>query len=81
MPPGVETWGFVENLSAFLQRRYRHDHLLAALRPLGRGLRHEREGARPGCRRSQVAGKVGYAMPPGGHPELAAGFALSVSAN
>ncbi len=31
--------------------------------------------------KTQVAGKVGYAMPPGGHPQLAAGFALSVSAN
>jgi multiple sugar transport system substrate-binding protein len=29
--------------------------------------------------KSEVAGKVGYALPPGGHPELAAGFALSVS--
>ncbi len=29
--------------------------------------------------KSQVAGKVGYALPPGGHPELAAGFALSVA--
>ena len=29
--------------------------------------------------KTQVAGKVGYAMPPGGHPQLAAGFALSVA--
>jgi len=29
--------------------------------------------------KSQIAGKVGYALPPGGHPELALGFALSVS--
>ena len=29
--------------------------------------------------KSQIAGKVGYALPPGGHPELAAGFALSVA--
>ena len=29
--------------------------------------------------KSTIAGKVGYAMPPGGHPELAAGFALSVA--
>ena len=26
--------------------------------------------------KSTIAGKVGYAMPPGGHPELAAGFCL-----
>ena len=29
--------------------------------------------------KSTVAGKVGYALPPGGHPELAAGFCLSVA--
>ena len=29
--------------------------------------------------KTTIAGKVGYALPPGGHPELAAGFALSVS--
>jgi multiple sugar transport system substrate-binding protein len=29
--------------------------------------------------KSKIAGKVGYALPPGGHPELAAGFALSVA--
>ena len=29
--------------------------------------------------KSTIAGKVGYAMTPGGHPELAAGFCLSVS--
>jgi len=29
--------------------------------------------------KSQIAGKVGYALPPGGHPELAAGFDLSVA--
>src|ERR1044072_7659639 len=29
--------------------------------------------------KSTIAGKVGYALPPGGHPELAAGFALSVA--
>ena len=29
--------------------------------------------------KSQIAGKVGYSMPPGGHPQLAAGFALSIA--
>ena len=28
-----------------------------------------------------IAGKVGYALPPGGHPELALGFALSVASS
>ena len=31
--------------------------------------------------KSQIAGKVGYALPPGGHPQLAAGFSLAVSAS
>ena len=44
MPKGVETWGFVENLAAFL-RADGDDHLLAALWPLGRRLRHRRKGA------------------------------------
>ena len=30
---------------------------------------------------SQVIDKVGYALPPGGHPELASGFLLAVSPN
>jgi multiple sugar transport system substrate-binding protein len=29
--------------------------------------------------KSKIAGKVGYALPPGGHPQLALGFALSVA--
>ena len=37
------------------------------------------EEALTGCRSRTIAGKVGYALPPGGHPELAAGFALSVA--
>ena len=28
---------------------------------------------------STVGGKVGYALPPGGHPQLATGFSMSVS--
>ena len=31
--------------------------------------------------KSKIAGKVGYALTPGGHPQLAAGFALSISAS
>lgn len=28
---------------------------------------------------STVGGKVGYALPPGGHPQLVTGFSMSVS--
>jgi len=78
MPPGVEQWGFVENLAAFLQGQ---TAMTISWPPYGRwaagyGLEEEAFSWVP---RSQVAGKVGYALPPGGHPQLAAGFALSVA--
>ena len=79
MPPGVQTWGFVENLAAFLQG---DTAMTVSWPPYGRwaaGYGTDEE-ALSWVPKSQVAGKVGYAMPPGGHPQLAAGFALSVAA-
>lgn len=78
MPPGVEQWGFVENLAAFLQGQ---TAMTISWPPYGRwaagyGTDEEVLSWVP---KSTIAGKVGYALPPGGHPELAAGFALSVS--
>jgi multiple sugar transport system substrate-binding protein len=78
MPPGVEQWGFVENLAAFLQGQ---TAMTISWPPYGRwaeGYGTDQE-ALNWVPKTQIAGKVGYAMPPGGHPELAAGFALSVS--
>jgi multiple sugar transport system substrate-binding protein len=78
MPKGVETWGFVENLAAFLQG---DSAMTISWPPYGRwaaGYGTEQE-ALAWVPKSQVAGKVGYSMPPGGHPQLAAGFALSVA--
>ena len=78
MPPGVETWGFVENLAAFLDG---DTAMTISWPPYGRwaaGYGTE-EKALSWVPKTQIAGKVGYAMPPGGHPELAAGFALSVA--
>jgi multiple sugar transport system substrate-binding protein len=80
MPPGVETWGFVENLAAFLKG---DTAMTISWPPYGRwaaGYGTE-EAALSWVPKSQVAGKVGYALPPGGHPELAAGFSLAVSAS
>ena len=79
MPPGVETIGLRGESRGLPEGPERHDDLLAALWPLGRGLLARRKGAELGAEVDQVAGKVGYALPPGGHPELAAGFALSVA--
>jgi multiple sugar transport system substrate-binding protein len=80
MPPGVETWGFVENLAAFLQG---DTAMTISWPPYGRWAASygTDQAALNWVPKSTVAGKVGYALPPGGHPELAAGFALSVSAS
>jgi multiple sugar transport system substrate-binding protein len=78
MPPGVEQWGFVENLAAFLQGQ---TAMTISWPPYGRwaeGYGTDQE-ALNWVPKTQIAGKVGYALPPGGPPELAAGFALSVS--
>jgi multiple sugar transport system substrate-binding protein len=80
MPAGVETWGFVENLAAFLQG---DSAMTISWPPYGRwaaGYGTD-DAALAWVPKSQIAGKVGYATPPGGHPQLAAGFALSVSAS
>jgi multiple sugar transport system substrate-binding protein len=80
MPPGVETWGFVENLAAFLKG---DTAMTISWPPYGRwaaGYGTDQQ-ALSWVPKSQVAGKVGYALPPGGHPQLAAGFSLAVSAS
>lgn len=80
MPPGVETWDFGKNLSAFLVG---DTAMTISWPPYGRwaaGYGTE-EKALSWVPKTQIAGKVGYAMPPGGHPELAAGFALSISSD
>jgi multiple sugar transport system substrate-binding protein len=78
MPPGVEQWGFVENLAAFLQGQ---TAMTLSWPPYGRwaaGYGTDQE-VLSWVPKSTIAGKVGYALPPGGHPQLAAGFCLSVS--
>ncbi len=80
MPPGVEAWGFVENLAAFLAG---DTAMTVSWPPYGRwaaGYGTDEE-ALSWVPKSEIAGKVGYALPPGGHPQLAAGFSLSVSAS
>ncbi|MET0482081.1 MAG: extracellular solute-binding protein, partial [Aestuariivirgaceae bacterium] len=78
MPPGVEQFGFTENLAAFLAGQ---TAMTISWPPYGRwaaGYGKDEE-ALNWVPKSTIAGKVGYALPPGGHPELAAGFALSVA--
>jgi multiple sugar transport system substrate-binding protein len=80
MPPGVEKFGFVENLAVFLDGK---SAMTISWPPYGRfaaGYLAE-EKALAWVPKSKIAGKVGYALPPGGHPQLAAGFALSVASS
>jgi multiple sugar transport system substrate-binding protein len=78
MPAGVEKFGFVENLAVFVKGEAA---MTISWPPYGRfaaGYLAEEE-ALAWVPKTQIADKVGYALPPGGHPELAAGFALSVA--
>jgi multiple sugar transport system substrate-binding protein len=78
MPSGVEQFGFVENLAAFMQGT---TAMTISWPPYGRWAAGygKDEKALNWVPKTQIAGKVGYALPPGGHPQLAAGFALSIS--
>jgi len=77
MPPGVEKFGFVENLAVFLKGE---SAMTISWPPYGRfAAGYIKDEAMKWVPESKVAGKVGYALPPGGHPQLAAGFALSVA--
>jgi multiple sugar transport system substrate-binding protein len=78
MPPGVEKWGFIEVFSAWMDGKVA---MIISWPPPGRwsqgyGKRAEQLKWMP---ETKVIGKVGYALPPGGHPQLAAGFNLGVS--
>ena len=79
MPPGVEKFNFAENLAVFLNGT---SAMTISWPPVGRwaagyGADEKALGFVP---KSKIAGKVGYALPPGGHPELAIGHSLTVSA-
>ena len=78
MPPGVETFKFAENLALFQNGEAA---MTISWPPVGRWAAGygANEKALAFVPKSKVAGKVGYALPPGGHPELAIGHALSVS--
>ncbi len=80
MPPGVETWGFVEALSSFLAGEIA---MTISWPPFGRwaaGYGVD-DAALSWVPKSTITDKVGYALPPGDTPQLALGFSLSVSAS
>ncbi len=77
MPPGIEKWGFVEVLSAWMDGKVA---MIITWPPIGRwsagyGATVEQLAWVPS---TKVAGKVGY-VPPPGRPTLAGGFSLGVS--
>ncbi len=78
MPPGVEQWGFGEVFSAFLAGDIA---MAVSWPPVGRWAAGYGKGteALDWIPETTVAETIGYALPPGGKPELAAGFSLSVA--
>ena len=72
MPPGVEQFGFVENLAAFLAGQ---TAMTISWPPYGRWAAGygKNEKALDWVPKSTIAGKVGYALPPGGHPATRGG--------
>ncbi len=80
MPPGVEQWGAIESLAAFNAGQIAMTQWWPPVGRWSAGYGADVE-ALSWVPKSVVAGKVGYALPPGGHPELAAGFSMAVSAD
>lgn len=78
MPPGVESWGFMESLSAWLAGRLA---MTISWPPVGRWS----EGYGTYTKQldwvpeTKVAGKVGYMPMPGGRSTLAGGFSLGIN--
>jgi multiple sugar transport system substrate-binding protein len=80
MAPGIETWGFAENLSALNAGQIA---MTISWPPLGRWTQgvNVDDKALDWVPKTVVADKIGYAINPGGHPQLASGFISGVSAN
>jgi len=78
MPPGIETWGFMEVLNAWLAGKAA---MVITWPPIGRwsegyGTYTKQLAWVP---KTKVAGKVGYMPMPGGRPTLSAAFSLGVN--
>lgn len=80
MPPGSENWNPVQVLGAWLGGKVA---MMSWWPPPGRwseGYGTDQEALK-WVPESKVKGKVGYALSPGGRPELALGWSLGVSSN
>jgi multiple sugar transport system substrate-binding protein len=80
MAPGIETWGFAENLSALNAGEIA---MTISWPPLGRWAQgvNINDEALSWVPPTTVADKIGYSVNPGGHSELASGFLSGVSVN
>jgi multiple sugar transport system substrate-binding protein len=79
-PPGVETWGFGESLSALNAGQIAMTITWPPVARWAQGINAD-EQALSWVPETTVADKIGYALPPGGHPELASGIMLALSTN
>lgn len=79
MPPGIETWGFIEVLNAWLSGQLAM--IGGTWPPIGRWSEGTTAEQLDWVPETQVAGKVGYAVMPLGHSLHNAGFSLGVSTN
>ena len=80
MPPGIETWGVIESMSAWLAGDLAMITWWPGLGRWGEGYGTDID-AMSWVPKSKIVGKVSYATVPGGHPQLAAGNLFTVSAN
>ena len=80
MAPGIETWGFAENLSALNAGQIA---MTISWPPLGRWTQgvNTDDKALAWVPKTVVVDKIGFAINPGGHPQLASGFLSSVATN
>ncbi|CAB1055534.1 hypothetical protein D1BOALGB6SA_267 [Olavius sp. associated proteobacterium Delta 1] len=78
MPSGIEQWGFIEAFNALLSGQIA---MSISWPPVGRWAAGYGKGteALNWIPETKVADKIGYALPPGGRPELAVGFSLAVA--
>lgn len=80
MAPGIETWGFAENLSALNAGEIAMTISWPPVARWAQGVNVD-NAALSWVPKTVVADRIGYAINPGGHPELASGFLSAVSVN
>jgi multiple sugar transport system substrate-binding protein len=78
MAPGIETWGFAENLSALNAGEIAMTISWPPLARWAQGVNTD-DKALSWVPKTTVADKVGYAINPGGHPQMAGGFISGIS--